>query len=56
MHGSDASTDRRPIYEKPTIADHGELVDLTAGGSQSGNLDNTYPVGTASSYGGGLFS
>lgn len=56
MHGTEASTDPRPIYEKPTIADHGNLVDLTAGGSQTGNLDATYAVGTSSSYGGGLFS
>jgi hypothetical protein len=56
MHGNEASNDGRPTYEKPTIADHGALVDLTAGGSQAGNLDATYPMGTSSSYGGGLFS
>ncbi|HEY4826062.1 MAG TPA: lasso RiPP family leader peptide-containing protein [Solirubrobacteraceae bacterium] len=55
MHGNE-SNDVARTYEKPTIADHGALVDLTAGGSQSGSLDATYAVGTSSSFNGGLFS
>ena len=56
MHGTEPTTDGRPTYEKPTIADHGALVELTAGGSQAGNLDATYAVGTSSNFNGGLFS
>lgn len=56
MHGNEVSTDGARTYENPTIADHGALVDLTAGGSQSGNLDGTYAVGTSSNFNGGLFS
>lgn len=56
MQGNEVSTQQRPTYEKPTIADHGALVDLTAGGSQAGNLDGTYAVGTPSNFNGGLFS
>jgi hypothetical protein len=40
------STQSVPEYEKPKIADYGDLKDLTAG-TQTGNfLDATFPRGT----------
>lgn len=43
-------------YAAPEIKVRGSLNELTRGGSVSGNLDASYPVGTPSNYGGGLFS
>ncbi len=43
-------------YTAPDIRVRGSLNELTRGGSVSGNLDADYPVGTSSTYGGGLFS
>jgi hypothetical protein len=43
-------------YDPPQIHVRGSVNDLTKGGSVSGTLDASYPVGTSSSYGGGLFS
>ena len=35
-----------PRYDTPTIADYGDLVDITAGGSSGANLDASFPVHT----------
>lgn len=43
-------------YEQPRIEDFGDLAEITASGSQSGNLDGNYAPGTPNSTGGGLFS
>ena len=34
-------------YEKPEVADYGDLVDLTAAGSDGDQLDADFPAGTS---------
>lgn len=43
-------------YTPPSIEVLGSLVEVTQGGSLSGSLDANYPIGTSSSFNGGLFS
>jgi hypothetical protein len=43
-------------YTPPSIDVLGSLGEFTQGGSMSGSLDATYPVGTSSDFNGGLFS
>lgn len=33
-------------YEAPSISDHGDLTELTAGKNHGAALDATFPVGT----------
>jgi hypothetical protein len=37
-------------YEKPHIADHGDLTELTTGLKSGSQLDAAFPVGTPSSH------
>lgn len=43
-------------YVPPAIEVRGSLSALTQGGGLSGTLDASYPIGTSSSFDGGLFS
>jgi len=38
-------------YQRPTMEVMGSFESLTKGGSQSGNLDSQYPIGTPSTVG-----
>ena len=55
-HLLDQGPAKAEVYEPPELRIRGTLNELTQGGSQAGNLDASYPVGTSSTYGGGLFS
>ena len=40
------STEVTPRYDSPTIADYGDLVEVTAGASHGSTLDASFPMGT----------